>query len=204
MAQRRHHYEQEEQGAKYLPLRQVAKGMRQTDEQQAGACGGLHVIGQHERKYRQARKQGHRVVLISEGIEQVVEPLARAAKADDYVCNRLEFVDGETTGKLLEPVIGGHELGRWVRRYAAEHDLDLTNSVTYTAHGPDLLLLAAVGQPCAVNPDFDSFRAQYHSGRGQLVWNALIADLETPVSAMLKAMGILSPHTSPRNRARVG
>jgi anthranilate synthase component 1 len=37
-----------------------------------------------------------------------------------------------------------------------------------------------------VNPDFDSFRDQYDSGRGQLVWNTLIADLETPVSAMLK------------------
>ena len=37
-----------------------------------------------------------------------------------------------------------------------------------------------------MNPDFDSFRDQYDSGRGQLVWNTLIADLETPVSAMLK------------------
>ncbi|MBT6116693.1 MAG: anthranilate synthase component I, partial [Rhodospirillaceae bacterium] len=37
-----------------------------------------------------------------------------------------------------------------------------------------------------MNPDFDSFREGYDSGRGQLVWSALVADLETPVSAMLK------------------
>ena len=57
-------------------------------------------------------------------------------------------------GKLLDPVIGGHEMGRWVREYAVTHDIDLAGSVAYAAHGPDLLLLAAVGQPCAVNPDF--------------------------------------------------
>lgn len=103
---------------------------------------------------KQSRKAGHRVVLVSEGIEQVVSRLAEAVRADDYVCNRLEFFDGETTGKLLDPVIGGHELGRWVHAYAAEHAIDLSGSVAYAAHGPDLLLLAAVGRPCAVNPDF--------------------------------------------------
>ena len=37
-----------------------------------------------------------------------------------------------------------------------------------------------------MNPDFDSFREGYDRGRGQLVWTTLVADLETPVSAMLK------------------
>ena len=34
--------------------------------------------------------------------------------------------------------------------------------------------------------DFPSFEARYRSGRPQLVWTTLVADLETPVSAMLK------------------
>ncbi|HIJ62896.1 MAG TPA: anthranilate synthase component I [Rhodospirillaceae bacterium] len=34
--------------------------------------------------------------------------------------------------------------------------------------------------------DFDSFRAVYDAGRDQVVWTKLVADLETPVSAMLK------------------
>ena len=34
--------------------------------------------------------------------------------------------------------------------------------------------------------DFPSFEARYRSGRAQLVWTTLVADLETPVSAMLK------------------
>lgn len=101
-----------------------------------------------------ARKQGHRIVLISEGITEVIAPLAKEVAADDYICNRLEFLDREVTGKLLEPVIGGHDAARWVREYAKSNDIDLPRSIAYAAHGADLLLLSAVGKPCAVNPDF--------------------------------------------------
>jgi phosphoserine phosphatase len=103
---------------------------------------------------KQARRDGHRIVLLSEGIAQVIEPLVQALRADDFVCNRLEFVDGEATGKLHEPVIGGHDGGVWAREYAAREGIDLTKSVAYAARGADLLLLSAVGRPCAVNPDF--------------------------------------------------
>lgn len=37
-----------------------------------------------------------------------------------------------------------------------------------------------------VTPDFDAFAAAYESGSPVLVWTSLVADLETPVSAMLK------------------
>jgi putative phosphoserine phosphatase/1-acylglycerol-3-phosphate O-acyltransferase len=103
---------------------------------------------------KQARKDGHRVVLVSEGIEQVVGRLRAELGADDLVCNRLEFKNNECTGKLLEPIVGGHDIGKWVRSYAREHGIDLARSVAYAAHGADLLLLSAVGRPCAVNPDF--------------------------------------------------
>lgn len=108
---------------------------------------------------KRARGDGHRVVLLSEQLSHVVSPLAAHLGADDMVCNRLEFKDGAATGRLLDPVIGGHDGGRWVTRYAEEHGLDLARSVAYAAHGPDLLLLAAVGRPCAVNPDFTLRRA---------------------------------------------
>jgi len=103
---------------------------------------------------KQARRDKYKIVLLSEGIEQVVAPLARELGVDDFVCNRLEWVRGETTGKLLEPVVGGHDGGAYAKRYAAEHAIDLTRSLAYAAHGADLLLLSSVGRPCAVNPDF--------------------------------------------------
>jgi HAD superfamily phosphoserine phosphatase-like hydrolase len=115
--------------------------------------GGVELL-------RRARREGHRVVLISDSLSLVVEPLAEHLRVvDDIVCNQLEMRDGECTGRLIDPVVGGHDSGPWAKRYAAEHGIDLTRSVAYGAHGPDLLLMSAVGFPCAVNPDFTLRRA---------------------------------------------
>ncbi|HEX9646446.1 MAG TPA: anthranilate synthase component I, partial [Alphaproteobacteria bacterium] len=35
-------------------------------------------------------------------------------------------------------------------------------------------------------PAYDGFEATYQAGAAQVVWTRLVADLETPVSAMLK------------------
>lgn len=103
---------------------------------------------------KQARRDKAKVVLLSEGIEPVVARLAEELGADDFVCNRLEFARGEATGKLLDPVVGGHDGGAFARRYAEQHGLSLARSLAYAAHGADVLLLSTVGRPCAVNPDF--------------------------------------------------
>jgi phosphoserine phosphatase len=109
---------------------------------------------------RRARRAGKRTVVIADSLANVIEPLCEHLRVvDDYVCNRLEIRDGAATGRLVEPVIGGHDLGRWVGTYASEHALPLADSVAYASHGPDLLLLAAVGNPCAVNPDYTLRRA---------------------------------------------
>lgn len=104
---------------------------------------------------KKASKEGRRVVVISEGIGEVMEPLLKHVRGvDELVCNRLEYRSGKATGKLLDPVVGGYEGGRWLEQYASEHGIDLATSIAYAGHGPDLLLLSAVGKPCVVNPDF--------------------------------------------------
>lgn len=109
---------------------------------------------------RRAKKQGHKVVLLSENIEQIIKPLAEHLRVvDQVICNRLEFRNGAATGRLRTPIIGGHDGGRWLESFAREHDIDLANSVAYAAHGPDLLLLSEVGKACAVNPDYTLRRA---------------------------------------------
>jgi len=115
--------------------------------------GGIELL-------RKARKQGHRVVLISDGLSEIIEPLVEELKyVDDFICNRLEYRDDKTTGRLLDPVVGGHDSVKWAQHYAQQHNLSLEQSVVYAAHGPDLLLMSAVGFPCAVNPDFTLRRA---------------------------------------------
>ena len=63
-------------------------------------------------------------MLVSEGISEVIAPLVKELGVDDYISNRLEYMNGEVTGKLLEPVIGGHDAARWVRAYAQEHGIE--------------------------------------------------------------------------------
>lgn len=109
---------------------------------------------------KQCRRQGHRIVLISDGLAQVMDPVVeQLGHVDDFICNRLEIRNGVATGRLLEPIVGGHDSARWAEQYAQEHAIDLNRSIAYATHGPDLLLLAAVGHPCAVNPDFTLRRA---------------------------------------------
>jgi HAD superfamily phosphoserine phosphatase-like hydrolase len=113
------------------------------------------ILDQGQELMKRAQGEGRRVVLLSDGIDPIMQPLARHLRHhDDLVCNHLEFRDGEATGRLLEPIVGGASGGRWLQQYAAQHDLDLAHSTAYGSHGPDMLLLAAVGKPCAVNPDF--------------------------------------------------
>ncbi len=103
---------------------------------------------------KRAHREGRRVVVLSEGIGHIMRPLVEGMRVvDDLICNELEIRDGRATGKLTDPIIGGYEGGRWIEEYAREHDVDLEGSVAYASHGPDLLLLTAVGSPCVVNPD---------------------------------------------------
>lgn len=48
---------------------------------------------------------GREVVLVSQGLDHVMRPLARHLGAKWIISNRLEFRDGIATGRLLDPVI---------------------------------------------------------------------------------------------------
>ena len=48
---------------------------------------------------------GGEVVLVSQGLDHVMRPLARHLGAKSVIANRLEFRDGIATGRLLDPVI---------------------------------------------------------------------------------------------------
>lgn len=102
---------------------------------------------------KQARAANRRVVLISDNIDHVIKPLADDLGADDLICNQLEIRSGKATGRLEDPVIGGNLSGQWARSFAREHLIDLDGSCAYGARAADSLLLSAIGQPCAVNPD---------------------------------------------------
>ncbi len=56
-------------------------------------------------KLKQTLESGARVVLVSQGLDHVMIPLAAHLGVHDLLANRLEFRDGVATGRLLDPVI---------------------------------------------------------------------------------------------------
>ena len=57
------------------------------------------------REIRALIDRGEQVVLVSQGLDHVMRPLARHLGARWVIANRLEFRDGIATGRLLDPVI---------------------------------------------------------------------------------------------------
>ena len=67
--------------------------------------------------------------------------------------NRLEFVDGYATGRLLPPVMAAATKASWMRIYAEKENLNLSDCYGYSDSMSDLPMLSVVGHPTAVNPD---------------------------------------------------
>jgi Male sterility protein/haloacid dehalogenase-like hydrolase len=54
---------------------------------------------------KEAIARGEQIVLVSQGLDHVMRPLARHLGVNHLLANRLEFRDGRATGRLLTPVI---------------------------------------------------------------------------------------------------
>jgi len=106
--------------------------------------------------------QGDRVVLVSSWLDHIVRPLARKLGVERILCNRLEFRDGISTGRLLDPVVTHrsepgtlrHVMastandrarnGRTIVVYDAVRPLE-TFSVRETLRGREVLLVGVTG-----------------------------------------------------------
>lgn len=103
---------------------------------------------------KRSKEQGHKQIIVTGAIDTITRPLVEYLGFDGFVANKLEYVDGVATGRMIKPFIAGANKALWVRRYAEEHDIDLDRSFAYADSGSDIPLLSVVGHPCAVNPDF--------------------------------------------------
>lgn len=106
-----------------------------------------------------ARKKGLRLVLVSGNLELMVAPLAQYLGFDDLITNHLEFKKERATGKLVPPVLAGANKARFIQEYAREHDIDLLESYGFSDSYSDYPMLAVLGRPAAVNPDWRLKRA---------------------------------------------
>lgn len=101
----------------------------------------------------EARRAGCRIVLVSGALDFTLRPLARFFGADDLIANKMQFVGGIATGKVIPPIIEGANKANVIRDYCVKQQLSLDQCFAYSDSFSDYAMLAVVGRPTAVNPD---------------------------------------------------
>ncbi|MCS6856788.1 MAG: haloacid dehalogenase-like hydrolase [Sandaracinaceae bacterium] len=119
----------------------------------------------------QSFEEGYAPVLIAETIEPICTELIKAIEKKlgisfcGLLCNRLEFdEDDHCTGNLSDPVQGPEVAPQHLRRWAEQKGIALEKSRAYGSQRGDLVLLALVGQPCALCPDAELRRVARELG----------------------------------------
>ena len=101
----------------------------------------------------EARRSGCKIVFVTGALDFTVRPLAKYLEADDLIANKMQYVGGIATGKVIPPIIEGANKANAVREYCVREGLALDKSFAYSDSGSDYAMLAVVGRPTAVNPD---------------------------------------------------
>lgn len=105
------------------------------------------------RLIEEARRAGCRIVLVTGALDFTVRRLSQHLGADDLIANRMRFVQGVATGRVIPPIIEGAHKALVIRDYCVKQGLALEKSFAYSDSFSDYPMLAVVGHPAAVNPD---------------------------------------------------
>ncbi len=100
-----------------------------------------------------SRSLGLRQVVVTGALDLSIHPLLRHLGIEEYVANRLEFVDGVATGRLVPPIMASATKASWIRTYAERESISLSDCFCYADSMSDLPMLSIVGHPTATNPD---------------------------------------------------
>jgi HAD superfamily hydrolase (TIGR01490 family) len=97
---------------------------------------------------------GRPAFIVSAAGNDIVESLARVLGMEGGIGTRYEVdAEGRFTGRLDGPFVYGPGKVEAMEAFAAEHNIDLSQSFAYSDSLSDLPMLRAVGNPVAVNPD---------------------------------------------------
>ena len=100
---------------------------------------------------RTLKKLGHHIALVSGGFEPVIAPLAAELGIDHMRANNLEIAEGKLTGALVGPVIDRAGKATALRDFAAEHNVDLEQTIAIGDGANDLDMIAIAGMGIAFN-----------------------------------------------------
>ena len=104
--------------------------------------------------FAEHRAEGRALVLATTTPEHFVRPLADRLGMDAVVASKWQVGDdGNYTGSLDGPFMWGRAKMEGVRAWARDNGVRMSESYAYSDSFYDAPLLAAVGNPVAVNPD---------------------------------------------------
>lgn len=98
------------------------------------------------------RDQGHRIVIVTTGLRELVEHSRGVLGHDiEIIGAEMRQSHGVWEGKVDGPLHGVHK-AEAVHEYATKNDIDLGKSWAYSDHFSDVAFLAVAGHPVAINP----------------------------------------------------
>src|ERR1700759_2015335 len=71
-------------------------------------------------KLLEAVRSGERVVLVGQLLDHIMRPLANHFGVESFISNRMEFRDGDATGRLLDPVVRPRGPLAWISGASAD------------------------------------------------------------------------------------
>lgn len=101
---------------------------------------------------RAHQKESHHIVLVTGGLDFVMQPLAEFLHSDDLIATRLVERDGVFTGAIDGPPIADERKAELISAHARAHGIDLGKSFAYGDSSGDARMLECVGHPVAANP----------------------------------------------------
>jgi len=106
-------------------------------------------------RLRDHQSNGHVILLVSGWLTPSLKLLGAHYKADGVVGTKLEFKDGQYTGRIIPPVITGPDKDHYAREFFVSNDLEIDweSSYAYADSFTDMELFNMVGNPVAVSPD---------------------------------------------------
>ncbi|MET0730959.1 MAG: HAD-IB family hydrolase [Solirubrobacterales bacterium] len=153
---------------------------------------------------------GRPTFIVSAAGDELVRLLARILYMDGGIGTAYEIgEDGLFTGEIGGTFMYGEGKVEAMRRFAAEHAIDLQASYAYSDSASDLPMLRAVGNPVVVNPDEDLARIARDQGWRVMRFEKLGRRLAIAgFTLVLAVAGLLGRHRigawkGPTSRSRV-
>jgi HAD superfamily hydrolase (TIGR01490 family) len=153
-------------------LAEIKKIFRGTSARQISRMAPEVLVGVLPRIYPEMLEEvyahqdaGRPTFIVSAAGDELVRLLARILYMDGGIGTAYEIgEDGLFTGEIGGTFMYGQGKVEAMRRFAAEHAIDLQASYAYSDSASDLPMLRAVGNPVVVNPDEDLARVARDQG----------------------------------------